>query len=262
MTKEIKVLIGIAVLVLIGGVVLSLIANPKPKDAGAPVDQKSLVREHSPMTGSKDAKVQVVEFADFQCPACAQAAPVLKRLMEEYKDNKDVNFVFRNFPLDQIHRNARIAAEAAAAANEQGKFWEMSEMLFAKQAEWGVSTNPLDSFLSYANGLGLNQDQFKQSVEMRKHKDIIDTDSQDGTSVDVNSTPTIFVNGVKADSYRYEALKQNIEDALVGKLQESVATEAQGQVTPENSAPVGEAQQTVPVNAVEGSNQEPTPQNN
>lgn len=231
MSKEVKVLISIAFLVLVGGVVLSLVANPKPKDAGAPVDQKSLIREHSPMTGRKEAKVQVVEFADFQCPACAQAAPVLKRLMGEYKDNPEVNFVYRYFPLEQIHRNARIAAEAAASAGEQGKFWEMNELLYGKQNDWSASTSPLDSFLEYAASLGLKVDQMKQSVEMNQHKDIIDADIKDGSDAGVNSTPTIFVNGVKAESYKYEILKQNIEDALAGKQPTPPAPENQSATT-------------------------------
>lgn len=249
MSKEVKVLIAIAVLVLAGGVVLSLIANPKPKDAGAPVDQKSLIREHSPMTGRKEAKVQVVEFADFQCPACAQAAPVLKQLMGEYKDNPEVNFVYRYFPLEQIHRNARIAAEVAAAAGEQGKFWEMNELLYGKQNDWAVSTSPLDGFLGYASSLGLNVDQIKQSAEMGQHKDIIDADIKDGNDAGVNSTPTIFVNGVKAESYKYEILKQNIEDALAGRqptppTPENQPTTSGSAPTPEQATPTTDSANT------------------
>ena len=214
MTKEAKILIGIAAIVLIGGVILSVTANPQPKDPGAPVDSQALIRETSHMTGKKEAKVNVVEFADYQCPACASASPTIKRLIDEYKDNGDVNFVFRHFPLDSIHPNARIGGEAAEAAGEQGKFWEMTALLFEKQAEWSSQPAPIDTLVRYATELGLNPEPFKQSVEQRKYKDIMTTDYQDGTSVGVSSTPTFFVNGQKTDGYQYDELKGKIEEAL------------------------------------------------
>ena len=197
MTKEAKVLIGIAVLVIIGGVLLAIFANPQPEQPGAPVDSQALVRENSHMTGKKDAKVTVVEFGDFQCPACAAAFPEMKAVMDQFKDNPEVNFVFRNFPLDAIHPNAQVSAEAAEAAGKQGKFWEMSEILYARQSEWSQSQTAKDVFVKYAEELGLNVDEFKISVEQRLSSDIISTDAKDGGSVGVNSTPTFFINGVK-----------------------------------------------------------------
>ena len=197
MSKEAKVLIGIAVLVIIGGVLLAIFANPQPEQPGAPVDSQALVRENSHMTGKKDAKVTVVEFGDFQCPACAAAFPEMKAVMDQFKDNPEVNFVFRNFPLDAIHPNAQVSAEAAEASGKQGKFWEMSEILYARQSEWSQSQTAKDIFAKYAEELGLNVDEFKVSVEQRLSSNIISTDAKDGASVGVNSTPTFFINGVK-----------------------------------------------------------------
>ncbi len=211
MTKEAKVLIGIAVLVIIGGVLLAIFANPQPEQPGAPVDSQALVRENSHMTGKKDAKVTVVEFGDFQCPACAAAFPEMKAVMDQFKDNPEVNFVFRNFPLDAIHPNAQVSAEAAEAAGKQGKFWEMSEILYARQSEWAQSQTAKDVFAKYAEELGLNVDEFKVSVEQRLSSDIISTDAKDGTSVGVNSTPTFFINGVKQS----KVLKRDELKALI-----------------------------------------------
>lgn len=214
MTKEVKILIGIAVLVVAGGVLLAIFANPQPSEPGAPVDSQNLVREHSPMIGNRDAKVTVVEFGDFQCPACAAAAPIMKRLEGEYKDNSQVNFVFRHFPLLTIHPNAEIGSEAAAAAGEQGKFWEMYDLLYQNQNDWSTAGAPMDFFAQYAKDLGLNVDQFKQAVEQKKFSNIIEADIKDGEAIGVNSTPTFYVGGEKMSTYQYDALKAKIEEKL------------------------------------------------
>lgn len=215
MSKEAKILIGIAALVLIGGVLLAIFANPQPKDPGAPLDTNSLIREGNHMTGSKDAKVNIVEFADYQCPACGAAHPILKRIVDEYKDNPNVNLVFKNFPLDTIHPNARISAEAAEAAGEQGKYWEMNDALYTNQSQWSENPSPLDIFVGYAQQVGVeNIEQFRESVQIRKYDAVISADVSDGQSINVNSTPSIFINGEKMDSYQYETLKAKIEEKL------------------------------------------------
>lgn len=195
MTKEVKVLIAIAAVVLVGGILLAIYANPQPQEAGKSVDAKSLVRETSHMTGKMDAKVTIVEFGDFQCPGCAAAEPIVKQVIEKYKDNSNVNFVFRNFPLESIHPNARIASEAAEAAGVQGKYWEMHSLLYEKQNEWVNSDNPLDMFVNYASAIGIDPDKLKQSASQRLFTDVIDADIKDGNSVQVQGTPTFFING-------------------------------------------------------------------
>ncbi len=215
MTKEAKILIGIALAVIAGGVLLAIFANPRPKDPGAPLDTNSLIRETNHMTGSKDAKVNIVEFADYQCPACAAANPILKRIIAEYKDNPNVNLVFKNFPLDSIHPNARISAEAAEAAGEQGKYWEMNEIIYTNQNQWAQEPSPLDLFAGYAQQIGVaNIEQFRDSIQIRKYDAVISADVSDGQSLNVNSTPTIFINGEKVDNYQYETLKAKIEEKL------------------------------------------------
>src|SRR6476469_3778045 len=122
MTKEAKILIAIAAVVVVGGVLLAIFFNPQPAEPGKAVDSQSLIRDNSHMTKQASAKVNLVEFGDYQCPGCGAAYPRIKQLLDGYKDNKDVNFVFRNFPLTTIHPNAMIGAEAAEAAGKQGKY--------------------------------------------------------------------------------------------------------------------------------------------
>ena len=217
MTKEAKILIAIAIVVLIGGVLLAIYANPQPAEPGKAVDEKSLIRDSSHMTGKPTAKVNLVEFGDYQCPGCAAAAPRVKEVVEFYKDNPDFNFVFRNFPLTQIHPNAMISAEAAEAAAAQGKFWEMHEMIYTKQAEWSTNADPLEIFAGYASSLGLNVDQFKGQVSQQSAKDVIAADLKDGEAVGIDSTPTFFINGVKIEQQTVptvEELKAKIDEAL------------------------------------------------
>lgn len=215
MSKEAKVLIGIAIVVVIGGILLAIFANPQPSEPGAAVDAQSLVRESSHMTGKAGAKVTIVEFGDFQCPACAAAHPIVKQALESYKDNENVNFVFRNFPLDSIHPNAQITAEAAEAAGVQGKYWEMHDMLYEKQSEWSTSAAPIEILVGYAQALGLDVDKFRQAVSQRMATDIIQADYNDGQKIGVNSTPTFFINGVKeAKVLSLDELKAKIDQEL------------------------------------------------
>jgi len=181
-----------------------------PVDA-AKVDEAKLVQDYSPRKGSETPKVTIVEFADFQCPACGAAHPGLKKVSDEF--SKDVQFVFRNFPLP-IHDNAEKAAFAAAAADEQGKFWEMHDLLFENQNAWSAG-NPGRAFEDYAQQLGLDLDQFKKDRTSEKIKERIRLDKGDANALEVNATPTIYINGVEfKQGASYENLKTAIEKAL------------------------------------------------
>src|SRR3989344_175102 len=130
MTKELKIMAGIVVVVIAGAVLLFMKGNPAGRTPLA--DAGKLVRDNSSMTGDKNAKVSLVEFGDYQCPFCSSLNPTLEKIRSDYKDNKDFNFVYRNFPLPQ-HQYAKISAEAAEAAGAQGKYWEMHNMIYDNQ---------------------------------------------------------------------------------------------------------------------------------
>lgn len=215
MGNDTKVIVGIAVLaaVILAGIVVFGSTNISNNTAPKEVEKGELVRSDSHTVGPEDAKVTIVEFADFQCPACAATHPGLKQLMDEYKDR--VRFVHRHFPLSSIHPNAELAARASEASANQGKFWEMYDRIFENQNQWSTQLNPEGTFVDYAKDLGLNTETFKKDLESSKITDIIAQDKGDGFALGVDSTPTFFVNGLKfTGSPTYEGLKSVIEAGL------------------------------------------------
>lgn len=144
--------------------------------------------------GGEHAAVTMEEFSDFQCPACGGLDPALRRISKDYGER--VRWVFRNFPLTTIHKYAFSAARAAEAAGAQGKFWEMHDMLYDNQDEWVKAPEPRDLFSSYATRLGLDVQRFKADMEQRQDlADRIKADYERGSSLRVQGTPTIFING-------------------------------------------------------------------
>lgn len=214
MQTEAKILIGIAAAVIIGGSAL-LWSSPSPIQPGKILDEQSLIRENSYRTGSDTAKVKIVEFGDFQCPACAKINPTIRTIKETYKDNPNVSIIFRHFPLTDIHANAFISSEAAEAAGAQGKFWEMFDALYTNQGQWEKSTDPLPIFTLYAQQLGLNIETFKDAIQNHVYEDIINTDIADGEKIGVNATPTFFINGEKQETIpTTEAFNNKIQELL------------------------------------------------
>ncbi|MBR3164030.1 thioredoxin domain-containing protein [Candidatus Saccharibacteria bacterium] len=150
--------------------------------------------------GSEDAKVLVVEYADFECSGCAAAAPKISQLYEQYQDR--VQFVFRNYPL-QYHQNARAAAAAAEAAGMQGKYWEMMESLYSNRADWIEESEQTrtDAFAKIFKDIAENGDeeQFRADMGSENIKKKIDFDRDIGKAEGVDATPTFYVNGEKVD---------------------------------------------------------------
>jgi protein-disulfide isomerase len=142
--------------------------------------------------GSADAKVTVVEYGDFQCPTCAQYHPILTELLKRY--DGQLKLEFHHFPLIQIHPNAMAAAIAAEAAGDQGKFWEMHDLLFEHQNEWSSNPNAQTMFLQYALQLGLDSNRFMQSTKDPAARDRVLADVTKGSAI-VQGTPTFVVNG-------------------------------------------------------------------
>lgn len=209
--NDTKIIIGIGLLTLAifaGGIFLLQGGSSSPTLQTTPSENAKLVREDSFQIATPSAKVTVVEFADLQCPACASVQPGLKSILEKHKGN--VNFVFRHFPLS-IHRNAIKAAEAAEAAGEQGKFWEMAETLYTFQSNWQAENNPTELFIEYAEKLGLDTEKFKKDIESGKYGAKIQKGIEDGLGYGVNSTPTFFVNDKKVETPR---LQEEIEKVL------------------------------------------------
>lgn len=158
--------------------------------------------------GPPRAAVQLVEYADFQCPACASYSSILASLRTEYKG--DVLFVFRFFPL-RNHRFAMASAQAAYAAFLQGHFWEMHDMLYEKQEEWSNSDDPYSYFASYAIRLELDISKFSDDFSAQSTIDFITRQKAVAQSVGVDHTPTFVLNGAAVAPRDYDEFHDLIE---------------------------------------------------
>lgn len=207
MSKESKIILGVAAVIVAAVAVLIAFVSTNQMNPAAIMEKA--VREDSHTFGS--GAVQVVEFGDYQCPACAQAHPDVEKLKEEFKD--DITFVFRNFPLPG-HPNAQPAAEAAEAAATQGKFWEMHSKLFETQTQWSSLADPTSVFAQYAEELGLDKEKFVEDVRNNANKERISNDQTDGYAVGVSGTPTFYINGKQQSRFDYDSLKSAIEAEL------------------------------------------------
>lgn len=153
----------------------------------------SLAVDYSDWTkGSTTPKATIVEYSDFQCPACGAYYPLVEQVYAQYKDR--VSFTYRHFPLPQ-HPNAIPAAYASEAAGMQGKFWEMYDMLFKNQAEWSVVSDPQPFLEGYAAKLGLNMAKYKTDIVSDAVKARVDRSKQSGVTSAIDHTPTFFING-------------------------------------------------------------------
>jgi protein-disulfide isomerase len=158
--------------------------------------------------GPETAPVTLVEYGDYECPYCGMAHPIVKEIQRRLGDQ--LCFVFRHFPLTQVHPHAEHAAEAAEAAAGQGKFWQMHDTLFEHQ-------QALDDahLLQYAVALGLDTDRFVREMTEHVYANRVREDFLSGVRSGVNGTPTFFINGVRHDgSYDLETLLAAIEDAM------------------------------------------------
>jgi protein-disulfide isomerase len=158
--------------------------------------------------GPETAQVTLMEYGDYECPYCGKAYPIVKEIQRRLGER--LRFVFRNFPLTQIHPHAEHAAEAAEAAAGQGKFWEMHDYLFEHQGS-------LDDahLVQYAVALNLDKDTFVREMTEHVHMNRVREDFLSGVRSGVNGTPTFFINGVRHDdSYELETLLAAIEAAM------------------------------------------------
>lgn len=162
--------------------------------------------------GDENASVVLIEYGDFQCPACASYHPFVKELEKEFSGQ--LKFAYRHFPLKQIHKNADISARASEAAGKQGKFWEMYDKLFENQTSWSESPDAEKIFIGYATDLDLNIDLFLKDLDSEDIKNKISNDYESGIKSRVNSTPTFFLNGERIQPKNYDEFKQLIESEI------------------------------------------------
>lgn len=151
------------------------------------------VTEQDHVRGLKDAPVVLVEYSDFECPACGALYPATKQVVDNFEDK--ITFVYRQFPLVSIHANAMAASRAAEAASKQDKFWEMHDLLFERQNEWSGLSSASSVFERYAGELGLDMAQFRSDVSSEDVSKSINQSVSLGSKIGINSTPSYFING-------------------------------------------------------------------
>jgi protein-disulfide isomerase len=169
--------------------------------------------------GAGTSGVTLIEYGDFQCPACKAYYPVVKEIKQKYGDK--ITFQFRNFPLNS-HVNARQAHRAAEAAAAQGKFWEMHDLLYENQDAWASEADPTNVFVGLANALKLDIEKFNTDLRSSAVNDIINADIAEGNKVPATATPTFVLNGTKLDPNptSIEEFMAKIDEAIASKSQQ------------------------------------------
>jgi protein-disulfide isomerase len=188
-----------------------IVADLKRREAAnkplSPEQQKTIFENAKAVFGPKDAKVQIIEFSDFQCPYSSRAAKVAAKIKEKYSDK--VRFVYRHFPLS-FHKNAHAAAEASMAAGAQGKFWEYHDLVFENQRAVGRA-----DLEKYAERLKLDMKSFKKALDDKTYEKAVDADIKLGEKVFVSGTPTLFLNGKRLrNPTDFDLVSKEIEKAL------------------------------------------------
>lgn len=179
------------------------------------------------MLGTPTATVTVEEFADFQCPTCALVHTKMKEINSLYGGR--IKFIYRNYPLTQLHKNAYEAATAAEAAGLQGKFWAMQDQLFTNQKTWSNSTEAHKLFEEYANKIGLDVAKWQTDMASVPIKTRIDNDMDRGGALKITGTPSVFING------RQLAIEE-MEVSMMRQLIDAEMQKSGGQTQPNQPA--------------------------
>jgi len=163
--------------------------------------------------GEDLAQVTLIEYSDFQCPACAAYYPLINQIKDDFGDN--LKLVYRHFPLTSIHKNALVSAQAAEAAGLQGKFWEMHNALFEHQADWSELDDPTSKFIEYATNLELDIEKFANDLASDEVNQKVKDDLDSALDLKINATPTFFMNGKRITNPKnYDAFKSLIEKEI------------------------------------------------
>lgn len=219
MTKQFWIIL-LVIAVILGGVFVAT----KDKNGSTTAGSKSAPTEH--IEGSNKTGVKLVEYGDYQCPACGTFYTTVHQVTDTYRDR--IQFQFRNLPLTQLHPNAFSAARAAEAAGLQGKYFEMHDMLYNNQNTWAQSTSPLVLFEQYAKQLGLNVTTFKADYASSKVNDAINADSAAFAKTGAEmATPSFFINGKQVNNSKLvDAQGQPSVEQFSKVIDEAIAAQA------------------------------------
>lgn len=195
-------IIGATIIIVIGAI--ALFSKPTPEKPA--LAREDLIAPDTHTVGSASASAFLVEFSDFQCPACKAFQPAVDIVVDKYKDK--LLFAYRHFPLDQ-HPFAEESALTAEAAGEQGKFWEMGKLLFENQEKFDDNL-----WKDLVKQLKLDEKKFDEAFSSKILKDKIDRDRTYGDQIGVNATPTFYLNGKKLELTSQADLVKAVEEAI------------------------------------------------
>jgi protein-disulfide isomerase len=222
--KTVLGIVLITILLIVGGILLLSGKKTGNQNVTEKIDLNLLipagvtatsgVSNGAYLPASPSAGISLVEFGDYECPACGVYHGFIKQLLTEFSGK--FNYVFRNYPLSQ-HKNAPISSQAVEAAGLQDKYWQMHDKVFENQTAWAGLTDPKEIFLTYAGEIGLDSKQFLSDLTSQAVKDRIDADTKDGNVVGLSETPTLYLNGKKIVlEGSYAQMKKLLEDAING----------------------------------------------
>jgi protein-disulfide isomerase len=206
MDKRFLIILGLIIAAFVG--ILVFTGDDSSSSGGVPSEN---------VRGNLSSSVELVSYKDFECGPCAYFHPLDEEVYEKYKDQ--VKFRFRHYPIENSHPNTRAAHRAAEAAGKQGKFFEMTDILFTNQTQWysQATSSPIAIFESYATQLNLNMDQFKTDFASDSVNSTISADKQLGSEAQVTGTPSYFINGELLDNNELssiESFSAVIDEAL------------------------------------------------
>jgi protein-disulfide isomerase len=212
--KATLIAIAVAIVLLIVGIVFAITQQQQPAASPEGGSQPTVRTDSHVLDDGGEGAVTVVEFLDFECEACGAFYPVVEELREKF--DGEITYVVRYFPLPG-HINSTQAALAAEAAAQQDRFEDMYHRLFETQAQWGEQSEETpEVFRAFAEELGLDMAAYDAAVADPATAARVQTDKSDGEKLQVNSTPTFFVDGEKVELQEWDDLEQAIEKALKG----------------------------------------------
>ena len=232
--------LALALIAIVGAGALAWVAS-RPKAGPVAVDPNlPPLKGEGYLMGNPSAPVEVLEFADFECPACSQFATLTEPdIRQRLIATGRVKFRFMDFPL-QMHRNTWQAHLAAACANEQGKFWEMHDMLFQRQDEWNgeATRNPKSNFKGYAGAIGVNTGQWEQCYDDQKYMRQIQANAAEGAKRNVGGTPTFLIGNKLHSNMGYDEFKKLVDEAFQAAAQSPATPTPSGDTAAAKAVPV------------------------
>lgn len=208
--KILGLILMFSTLLVVGAIVI--LGRVEGNTLGQSVSNVEIDYSRGQKIGSDSAKVKLAEFSDLACPACAAVEPYVKNVLQKYGSN--IQFIYFHFPLMQ-HKNAKIAAALAEEAANYNKFWQIHDRLFETQQQWVLLDNPTSFFLSLAKEAEMDEEQTSKALAGKDYYSKIDSHLALGSSLGVNSTPTLYLNGKKIDLKNFS----DIEDAVKKELE-------------------------------------------